>query len=57
MITMESLLVAYKDCLKNKKNSVSAMEFDINMEHNLYELLEELNSGDRKYFKIKYHFI
>jgi hypothetical protein len=46
MITMESLLVAYKDCLKNKKNSVSAMEFDINMEHNLYELLEELNSGE-----------
>lgn len=45
--TIEKLWQAYKDCLSKKKNTVSALKFEIEREKNLFSLLEELR--DRTY--------
>ena len=41
-INFQKLLKAYFDCRKNKRNSASALEFEINLEKNLLLLHEEL---------------
>jgi len=41
----EDLLQAYFDCRKSKRNSRSALEFELNLERNLIELYEELITG------------
>jgi len=40
----EKLYKAYLDCRKNKRNTDSALEFEWDMEKNLYELYKEINS-------------
>ncbi len=40
-----SLLQAYYDCRKNKRNSDSALAFEVSLEQNLTQLYEELISG------------
>lgn len=42
--TYENLLRAYKDCRKNKSNSLECMKFDYNLEENLLSLEQELQS-------------
>lgn len=44
-ITYTELLYAYYDCRKNKRNTVNAIKFEMDMYRNLYKLLYELNSG------------
>jgi hypothetical protein len=39
------LVQAYLDCRRTKRNSASAMTFEDQAEHNLYQLYEELASG------------
>lgn len=41
-----SLLQAYYDCRKNKRNSDSALAFEVSLEKNLTQLYEELISGE-----------
>lgn len=40
-----ALLQAYYDCRRTKRNSTSALAFEVNLERNLMELHEELLSG------------
>ena len=42
----ENLVQAYLDCRRTKRNSASAQAFEAMAEHNLYQLYEELKSGD-----------
>lgn len=44
LITKEELFEAYYACLKHKRYSRSAMEFSLDIEHNLFELLDEINN-------------
>jgi retron-type reverse transcriptase len=39
------LVAAYRDCLRNKSNSKSALEFEAHLERNLCDLYDELISG------------
>ncbi|OGB26236.1 MAG: reverse transcriptase [Burkholderiales bacterium RIFCSPLOWO2_02_FULL_57_36] len=41
----QRLVQAYLDCFRTKRNSASAMAFEAQAEHNLYQLHEELSSG------------
>lgn len=43
-ITEEELFAAYFDCLKHKRHSRAALEFELDLEYNLFELLDEINS-------------
>lgn len=43
-ITEEELFTAYFDCLKHKRHSRAALEFELDLEHNLFGLLDEVNS-------------
>jgi hypothetical protein len=43
--TFEKLVQAYFDCRKHKRNSTSALRFEMNLEHNLSELHEQLQDG------------
>lgn len=52
IFTFEKLYKAYKTCLKNKKNTVNALKFEMNREKNLIQLLYDLQT--RKY-KISRH--
>ena len=45
-LTFEELAIAYFDCRRNKRNSVHARIFEFDLERNLFELYEELLSGD-----------
>ncbi len=47
IFNLKRLYIAYLDCRKTKRNSESAVEFELNLENNLRELLVELQS--RKY--------
>jgi len=43
-IRLEDVIAAYLDCRKNKRNTVSAMAFEVNYEANCVELCEEINN-------------
>jgi retron-type reverse transcriptase len=43
--TLEELAVAYFDCRRNKRNSASALGFELHLERNLIELHDELADG------------
>lgn len=43
--SFEELYRAYYDCRKRKRNTHSALRFEVRLEHNLVELYEELLSG------------
>ena len=45
IFTIEKLYRAYKECLKNKKNTVNALKFEMNREKNLWKLLYDLKTG------------
>lgn len=42
-ITEEELFTAYFDCLKHKRHSRAALEFELDLERNLFWLLDEVN--------------
>lgn len=44
----EDIYYAYLDCRKSKRNSISAINFEINYEENLKILLDEINNGTYK---------
>ena len=44
VFSYEKLYKAYLDCRKNKRNTESALEFEWNLEENLYELHKEIRS-------------
>ncbi|MBF0503985.1 MAG: group II intron reverse transcriptase domain-containing protein [Candidatus Omnitrophica bacterium] len=45
-LTFEELATAYFDCRKNKRNSIHARIFEFDLEKNLFDLYEELLSGN-----------
>ena len=45
-ITMDELVMAYLDCVKNKRSKDSTIDFDINAFENLGELYEDLTTGN-----------
>ena len=45
IFTIEKLYKAYKECLRNKKNTANALKFEINREKNLWKLLRDLKTG------------
>jgi len=48
IFSYKKLYKAYLDCRKNKRNTESALEFEWNLEENLYELHEEIRSKTYK---------
>ena len=44
----KELFVAYYDARKNKRNTINALNFELNYEHNLFQLYEEIISGNYK---------
>ena len=42
---LEELFQAYFDCRKNKQNTINALRFEKHMEHNIFRLYEEIESG------------
>jgi retron-type reverse transcriptase len=44
IFTFEKIYQAYKDSLKNKKNTANALRFEMHKEKNLLQLLEDLKS-------------
>jgi hypothetical protein len=52
IFTFEKLYIAYKQCLKRKKNTANALKFELNREKNLSKLLFDLQS---KNYKISRH--
>lgn len=52
IFTIEKLYKAYKDCIKNKKNTANALKFELHREKNIFLLLSELKS---KKYKISRH--
>lgn len=48
MISLEDIFVAYYDCRRNKRNTASAIEFEINYEDNLIRLCDEINKRTYK---------
>ena len=47
-ISLEDFFRAYFDCRQNKRNSLSALEFEIDFEKKLMELEREVNDGNYK---------
>lgn len=47
-ITFEKLFKAYLDCRKNKRNTINALMFEYNLEQNLFELFNDLITGNYK---------
>ncbi len=43
--TLDDLASAYFDCRKSKRNSINALQFEINLERNLTELRDQLLNG------------
>lgn len=43
--SLEKLVLAYFDCRQHKRTTASALRFELNLEHNLLALHEELTSG------------
>lgn len=48
IFTMEKLYKAYKQCIKNKRNTTNALKFELNREQNLSKLLLDLKTGKYK---------
>lgn len=46
--TYRDILDAYFDCRKRKRSKFTSIEFEVNFERNLMELLDEINSGNYK---------
>ena len=44
-IPLEDIFDAYYECRKNKRNKTGALQFEVDLEKNLIELWEEINSG------------
>jgi len=44
-IELHELFEAYFDCRRNKRNTANALAFEIDYEHNLVQLCEEINNG------------
>ncbi|HNV97318.1 MAG TPA: RNA-directed DNA polymerase [bacterium] len=44
IFTLEKLYLAYKECKKGKKNTINALNFELNREKNLLNLLYDLQS-------------
>lgn len=45
IFTIEKLYKAYVQCLRNKKNTVNALKFELKREQNIFQLLSDLKSG------------
>lgn len=45
-LSFEDVIEAYYSCRKNKRTTYSALEFEIDLEKNLYGLYKELSNGD-----------
>ena len=45
IFTFEKIYRAYKECLRNKKNTANALKFEMNREKNLSRLLYDLKTG------------
>ena len=45
IIPLEDLFKAYYSCRKNKRNTINALVFELNLEEELIQLKEELESG------------
>jgi len=43
--SFENLYKSYLKCRRNKRNTINALKFEINVEENLFELSEELQNG------------
>ncbi len=48
LFSIEEVFVAYHDCRRHKRNKQSALEFELDLEHNLVDLWVELDSGHWK---------
>jgi len=46
IFTFEKLYRAYKECLKNKRNTANALKFELKREKNLIKLLSDLQTGE-----------
>ena len=44
-LTFEEVVTAYFDCRKRKRNSIHAVDFEFELEKNLYDLYQDLRSG------------
>ena len=43
--SFEDIFEAYYECRKNKRNRTGSLQFELDLEKNLVELWEEINSG------------
>jgi len=48
IIPLVDLFKAYYSCLKNKRNTINALAFELNLEENLIALKTEIESGSYK---------
>lgn len=44
-VKLEDVFEAYYECRKNKRRTVNALKFEINLEENLIQLWQEINNG------------
>ena len=44
-VSLPDLFEAYERCRKNKRNTINALDFELDYEKNLFMLCEEINSG------------
>ena len=47
-IELHELFEAYYACRRNKRNTINALAFEVDYEHNLVQLCEEINNGTYK---------
>lgn len=45
-LSFEDVIEAYYSCRKNKRTTYSSLEFEMNLERNLYELYKDLRDGE-----------
>ena len=45
IIPLEDIFEAYYECRKHKRRRTGALQFEVDLEHNLVELWEEINAG------------
>ena len=45
LFSIEEVFAAYHDCRRHKRNKQSALQFELDLEHNLVDLWEDLDSG------------
>ncbi len=51
MLTLPNLFTAYYNCRKNKRNSINALDFEINYESNLIKLYDEIIKREYEIWK------